>query len=140
MSTITHEGRPALRVERRLPRPVEAVWRAVSEPARLSTWYPMRVTALDARVGGRIVFDNGEDTVLNGTVTAWEPPRLLAFDEHGGGEDGPAADDHLRIELHDDPAGCLLVLIHVPHDFATAMSAEKGWNACLDQLVVDLSG
>jgi len=35
----TIDGRPALRFERRLPHPVERVWRAVSEPAELARWF-----------------------------------------------------------------------------------------------------
>jgi uncharacterized protein YndB with AHSA1/START domain len=35
----TIDGRPALRLERRLPHAVERVWRAVTEPAELAQWF-----------------------------------------------------------------------------------------------------
>ncbi|MDT0266606.1 SRPBCC domain-containing protein [Streptomyces sp. DSM 44915] len=140
-TTTTFAGRPALRFERHLAHPVPTVWRAVTEPDRLSGWYPLRVTAFEPRVGGRIVFDDGEGTVLRGTVTDWDPPRLFAFDEHAdpAGRPAPERDDHLRIELTDEPGGCLLVLVHVPADPATAEGASRGWQACLAQLVTELA-
>ncbi|MEU0250229.1 SRPBCC domain-containing protein [Streptomyces sp. NPDC006235] len=42
--------------------------------------------------------------------------------------------DHLRIELRDEGAGCLLVFTHVMADPSTADSASGGWQTCLDEL------
>ena len=39
----TIEGRPALRFERSLTHPVDRVWRAVSVPAELGSWFPAAV-------------------------------------------------------------------------------------------------
>ncbi|MEU5977822.1 SRPBCC domain-containing protein [Streptomyces sp. NPDC047315] len=47
-------------------------------------------------------------------------------------------DDHVRIELHDDPAGCLLVFTHVLADPSIAESASSGWQEMLDRLVDQL--
>ncbi len=39
--TLVHiDGRPALRFERRYRHPVERVWRAVSDPAEMASWFP----------------------------------------------------------------------------------------------------
>ena len=51
----TIDDRPALRFERRLAHPVDAVWRAVTEPAELAHWFPSSVSG-DVRVGGRLSF------------------------------------------------------------------------------------
>lgn len=48
----TVDGRPVLRIERRLQHPPERVWRALTEPAELSRWYPFAVTELQLCVGG----------------------------------------------------------------------------------------
>lgn len=138
MNTTTVDGRPALRFERHLRHGQEKVWRAVTEPAQLSRWYPFPATELEPRVGGRIVFDDGEGTTLTGTVTHYEPPHLFAFDEHDpqGGE--REFDDHLRIELHPEGEGCLLVFTHVFTDSGEAQGYATGWEACLEQLVTGL--
>ncbi len=116
----------------------EKVWSAVTDPRHLSQWYPMRVTELEPRVGGRITLDDGEGTVYTATVTHFEPLRLFAFDEHApdGGE--REFDDHLRIELRDEDSACLLVFTHVLADPATADGAFGGWEACLDELTAKL--
>lgn len=42
-----------VRFERHYPRPVETVWRAITDPARLADW--MGVSQVEPHVGGRIV-------------------------------------------------------------------------------------
>ncbi|WP_063784128.1 SRPBCC domain-containing protein [Streptomyces sp. SBT349] len=137
-STTTFDGRPALRFERHLKHSREKVWLAVTDPGHLSQWYPFRVTGLEPRVGGRISFDDGEGTVYTATITHFDPPRLFAFDEHDpdGGE--REFDDHVRIELRGEGAGCLLVFTHVMTDPSIADSASGGWRTCLDELVARL--
>ncbi|MBU7599331.1 SRPBCC domain-containing protein [Streptomyces sp. P38-E01] len=130
----TYDGRPALRFERRLAHAREKVWQAVTEPAELSRWYPLRVVGLEPRVGGRISFDDGEGTIYPATVTDFEPPLLFAFDEHDPADSEREYDDHLRVELHEDPAGCLLVFTHVMADPSIADGVTTGWRACLDAL------
>ncbi|OEU96342.1 SRPBCC domain-containing protein [Streptomyces oceani] len=134
-NTVTVDGRPALRFERALTHSREKVWRAVTEPVHLSQWYPFRVTELEPRVGGRIALDDGEGTALSATVTHFDPPRLFAFDEHDPEDREREFDDHVRIELRGEGAGCLLVFTHVMADPSIADSAFEGWRRCLDQLV-----
>ncbi|MFI9171995.1 SRPBCC family protein [Streptomyces lincolnensis] len=134
-STVTIDGRPALRCERHLKHSRQKVWSAVTDPRQLSQWYPLRVTLLEPRVGGRITFDDGEGMTYPATVTHYDPPRLFAFDEHDPDGKEREFDDHLRIELSDEGSGCLLVLTHVMTDPSTAESASRGWQACLDALV-----
>lgn len=138
VTTTTIEGRPALRFEHHLQHSRKKVWLAVTDPEHLSQWYPLRVVSLEPRVGGRIAFDDGEGTVYPATITHFEPPRLFAFDEHdpNGGE--REFDDHLRIELRDEGAGCLLVFTHVMTDPSAVEGASRGWQACLDELVARL--
>ncbi len=140
MSTTTTiiDGRPALRFERHLKHSREKVWLAVTDPRHLSQWYPFRVTQLEPRAGGRISFDDGEGTVYTATITHFDPPRLFAFNEHDPDGDEREFDDHLRIELRDEEAGCLLVFTHIMADPSTAGSASGGWQMCLDELEAQL--
>lgn len=124
-------GRNVLRVERRIPHPPEKVWRAVSEPAELSAWFPSPVELDELRAGAEIRFaGNGFDDA--GTIREVDPPRLLAFDWQG---------ELLRFEL--TPAGAgetLLVFTHTFDDRAGAASFAAGWNTCLDTLDERLAG
>src|SRR3954451_1294708 len=95
---VHEDGRPALRFERRLPHPIERVWRAVSEPAELERWFPA-VVPWTPRPG-----ETFEAFGQRGEVTAVEPPQLLAWD---------FGEERYRFELAHDGDGCLLVFTHV---------------------------
>jgi uncharacterized protein YndB with AHSA1/START domain len=129
----TIENRPALRFERRLAHPVEAVWRAITESDELEHWFPSRVEVAELRAGAEMTFRfesmplEGEPMTINGRVTDFDPPRLFAF--YWG-------DDHLRFEL-EPVAGehaCVLrltVLLDAPEK---AARDGAGWHVCLDRL------
>lgn len=116
------------------------MWRAVTEPERLSRWYPFAVVALDLRVGGAMRFDDGEGTVLDGVVVELDPPRRFAFSEHAPEEMRRENDDLVRFELEPDGDGCLLVFTHVFDDRPGAASYAVGWDLCLRMLGVAVDG
>lgn len=122
-----------LRIERRLAHPIEKVWRAVTDPAHLSRWFPATVQIVEARPGGalRFVFPGAEAPPSEGTITELDPPRVFAFVWNG---------EPLRIELSADGAGCLLVFTHEFTDRPMAGSFAAGWHTCLDALVDTLAG
>ncbi|MDA2807709.1 SRPBCC family protein [Nocardiopsis suaedae] len=136
----TVDGRPALRMERRLAHPVEEVWRAVTEPERLSRWYPFAVVALELRPGGAMRFDDGEGTVMDGTVVEVDPPRRFSFSEHAPEGMHRETDDLVRIDLEPDGDGCRLVFTHVFDDRPGAASYAVGWDLCLRMLGTVLDG
>jgi uncharacterized protein YndB with AHSA1/START domain len=123
----------ALRFERRLPHPVEKVWRAVSEPAELEHWFPCRVELDELRVGAplRFVFPDDMAPPMDGEVTALDPPRLLAFTW------GP---DELRFELEPDGDGTLLRFTDVIEEQDKAARDAAGWEVCLAKLEQRLGG
>lgn len=138
-STVTVNGRPALRFERRLAHPREKVWRAVTEADQIGGWYPFRVSHMESHVGGGIAFDDGAGGTITATITDFDPPHLFAFDEHDPEDHDRPVDDHVRIEVHpDDDGGCLLTFTHVMADPTIADSVATGWGKCLDQLAVQL--
>lgn len=128
-SLTTENGRQVLRFERKLAHPPEKVWRAITEPAQLSRWYPLTCTGIDLRVGGGISFDDCEGTTYSGTVTELVPERAFAFSEEN---------DLLRIELHPDGPGTLLVFTHTFDDPDMAPATAKGWRGCLTALADSL--
>jgi hypothetical protein len=110
----TIEGRPAVRFERRLAHPVDAVWRAVTEPAELAHWFP-------------------GDPPAPGDITEEDPPRLRAW---RWGEEG----DQLRLELAEAGDGCVLTLTHTLAAREQAARDAAGWHVCLDRLETALAG
>jgi len=135
---IKKDGRTLVRYERRLRHSPERVWQALTEPKELSGW--LADADLEPAVGGRVELrwlntdEHGNSAVARGTVTAFDPPRLLELDTdiHG----------RLRWELSPDGDGCVLVLVadisHVPSDFLLKVLA--GWHTHLDFLAEALDG
>jgi uncharacterized protein YndB with AHSA1/START domain len=124
-SLITVDGRPALRFERRLPHPVERVWRAVSEPAELSRWFVATVE------WGPEEGETFEAYGQAGEVTDLNPPRRLAWT--WGGE-------KFSFDLEPDGDGCRLVFVHVIANRAEGAQHASGWETYLLRLDAHLAG
>jgi uncharacterized protein YndB with AHSA1/START domain len=89
--------------------PAQAFRRFTSE---MATWWPLsshsvgedraESVVMEERVGGRIVehIRGGRDAVW-GTITAWDPPRRVAFSWHPGDDPARAQD----VEVCFTPAG-----------------------------------
>jgi uncharacterized protein YndB with AHSA1/START domain len=133
----TIDERPALRFERRIAHPIEAVWEAITRPEELAHWFPCQVE-VDLRLGGRMTFHFAEHdlpdavSTLLGEVTELDPPRRFAF---------VWGEDHLHFELEpaDDGATMLRFLVELDQREKAARDAA-GWHVCLDQLEATLAG
>lgn len=131
-----------LRYERRLAHPVEKVWRAITDPEHLAHWYPTE-RELEPAVGGKVrEGDSSVPGTIDGTVTAYDPPRVLEYTLSTEGIPMAGFGDRRtsRFELSPDPEGCLLVFTHTFADRAGAASYASGWEACLDALESVLAG
>ncbi|HSD78759.1 MAG TPA: SRPBCC family protein [Solirubrobacteraceae bacterium] len=128
----TIDGRPAVRFERRLPHPVDAVWRAVTDPAELEHWFPCAVT-VDLRPGGAMRFTFSADLAYDGEVVELDPPHRFAFNWGA---------DLLRFELAADGDGTRLTLVHVLREEGADAAAKTaaGWHLCLDAMARRLAG
>jgi uncharacterized protein YndB with AHSA1/START domain len=126
----TIDDRPAVHFERRLSHPIDAVWRAVTEPDELAHWFPDRVSG-DLTPGGRIHFEGGGGE-MHGEVTELDAPHVFAFTW------GPS--DALRIELEEAGDGCLMRLTHLLGSSEQAARDAAGWHVCLDRLSAALDG
>jgi uncharacterized protein YndB with AHSA1/START domain len=79
-ATLLHTGaRPVLRFERHLARPVDVVWRAVTDPAEMRSWCPTRIEISEWTVGASMThhFDEHRIDPLPGMVLEWDPPRRV---------------------------------------------------------------
>ena len=126
------DGRHILAFERRFKHPAAKVWRALTEEDEVRAWFPATIEG-ERAVGAtlRFVFAGDEAPPTEGTITVFEPPRLLEFTWSG---------EILRWELVPEPGGCLLRLTHTFDDRAGAASYAAGWHGCLDALDLVVAG
>jgi uncharacterized protein YndB with AHSA1/START domain len=125
-SELTVDGRPALRLERRLKHPIERVWQAVTEPAELERWFVAPVPWTPA--AGEEFEAGGE----SGRITALEPPRLLAW---------TWSVERYSFELTPTEDGCLLVFTHVFNpELGPGWQHAAGWEAYFNRLDAHLAG
>lgn len=116
-----HDGRYRVVVERHFPHPIEKVWRAVTEPAHLSQWFPAPME-LELHPGGAMRFPGFEGDQAGGVVEVVQEPTLLVFTWGG---------DHFTFTLAADAGGTSFTLVHVFDDRAGAASFATGWEVCL---------
>ncbi|SIQ32488.1 MULTISPECIES: SRPBCC family protein [unclassified Bosea (in: a-proteobacteria)] len=149
--TVLESG--AVRFERLLPGPIERVWAYLTDGDKRATWFCGGDT--EPRAGGRIDLFfmhsrltnerppeharkmNDEGALMHGTVTAWDPPRRLAFSWVGMGE----PDSDVDIALSQEGDKVRLVLVH--RRLATKermVLVSGGWHLHLDLLEDRLSG
>jgi uncharacterized protein YndB with AHSA1/START domain len=123
---LTGEGRPLIRFERLLPQLPSEVWRALTDPGELRSWFPCDIVTERWEVGAslRFVFRQGEWHDLSGTVLECDEPRVLAF---------TWGDETLRFELTEVNGGTRLVLTDELDPPIAARNAS-GWTVCLEHL------
>ena len=105
-----------LLLERDYPVPIESVWAALVEPAKLERW--LAKVGNDGHVGGSFAIDFG-DANAGGEILAYDPPRALAFEWGEGGE--PSV---VRFDLEESERGTRLRLTHTRQ--SAKVAAGKG--------------
>jgi uncharacterized protein YndB with AHSA1/START domain len=127
-ATLLRTGdRPVLRFERHLRKSVDEVWRAVTDPVEMRSWFPTRIEIRRWEVGASLThhFDEHDIDPLPGTVLRWDPPHRVSFtwgEDTIGFELTAAAD-----------GGTVFVLTEELGAHAAARNAA-GWQSCLDRL------
>jgi uncharacterized protein YndB with AHSA1/START domain len=125
--------------ERTLPATQASAFRALTEPSELARWFAFEIQGA-RELGAELTFvlPSGELPPETGTITEYEPPRVI---DHTWG------DQRFRWELAPKGTGCLLVM---QNTFGPALKAERdatdSWGECrhaldaqLDSLVRYLS-
>ncbi|MET0147356.1 MAG: SRPBCC domain-containing protein [Ilumatobacteraceae bacterium] len=126
----------------------EQVWDAIATAEGISAW--MLETELDPREGGAVTFRMGPDVASEGTVTAFEPTRRIAYEEdwatlvgHAGADVTPLATEFLV----DARSGGTCVVRVVTSAYGTGADWENefweemvwGWAPMLDNLRIYLA-
>jgi uncharacterized protein YndB with AHSA1/START domain len=121
------DGMFEMRFERSVPRPAEKVWAAITVPERIADWLGTPIQ-IDAYVGGKFIvaFPHGREDMVEGTITACEPPRLLAF-EWG--------DSVVRWQVTPCEGGCRLVFYQTGLNAWWFLGGAAGWMGMVDDVV-----
>ncbi|HEY3833216.1 MAG TPA: SRPBCC domain-containing protein [Acidimicrobiia bacterium] len=119
--------RPIIRFERHLHKPVDVVWRAVTDPDEMRAWFPTKIEIDEWQVGAPLthVFEGSEIDPLPGTVTEWDPPRRVAF---------TWGTDTITFELAPGTDGGTDFVLTEELGAAIAARNAAGWETCLDRL------
>jgi uncharacterized protein YndB with AHSA1/START domain len=109
---------------RDLRHPVQAVWRALVEPAQLDAWAPFVADRDLGREGEATLtmIDGGVSEDLPAVVRRAEPPNLLEY---------TWGDDLLRWELAPIDSGTRLTLRHTIEHRDWVPKVAAGWHLCL---------
>ena len=127
-------GTHAIRFERRFAQPVEKLWAALTESARLGQWFAPGDIELE--VGGKVhlAFTNSPN-VIDSTVTAIAPKSLLEWHWNAGNVQGGP----VRFELSADGGGSRLVLTHTVPAVLRRPSTVAAWHTHLELLEAALA-
>jgi uncharacterized protein YndB with AHSA1/START domain len=121
-----------VRYRRRLSHSPAQVWRALTEPERLASWFPTTVEG-QRRAGAPLhfAFREMEGPPMEGEMLAYEPPSLLEM---------RWGDETLRFDLEEAVDGSLLVFTVTFHQIGKVARDGAGWHACLDLMACELDG
>ena len=126
-------ARPVLRFERHLPGSVETVWRAVTDPDEMRSWFPTRIEIDEWKVGATLThhFDEHDIDPLPGHGLGMGPSPQGEL--HLG-------DDTIGFALTEAPDGGTTFVLTEELSANHAARNAAGWDACLDRLAARRGG
>ncbi len=136
LGTIEHlADRYRARLERTLDHPPATVWAMLTDPDKMVDWLaPGEIELVEGGAAKLNFVDSG--IVIDSTVTACEPEKLLEYSWSGPGE--PERPVRYEIEASGDQCTLILTLI-TPDDEDIARSCA-GWEAHLMMLLAAIEG
>lgn len=124
--------------ERVLDQPPEKVWKALTDPEEIETWFVR--TELEPRVGGRYVEHHEHVGMsMEGEVTRWDPPHAFGH-TWWADPDGGYQEASILWEITAEGSGSRLVMTHRFKDIEGADGIMAGWHICIDVLEAVLDG
>lgn len=129
---ISTGDKPVLHFERFLPRPVEQVWHAVTDPKEMQAWFPTRIEIDRWETGATLThhFDGQPYEPLPGRVIECSEPYRLVF---------TWGEDTIGFDLSAVEGGTNFVLTEQLGAAKAARNAA-GWEVCLERLVEGVVG
>lgn len=137
-----------VRFVRHYSRPQAALWRAISSPEGLDTWYPTKLRT-DGVVGNLVdeTFESpdgaGPEPAPPGVLTAYDPPNMFKYRVDGPDEAphaGMLGVQTIRIEARQGATGneSVLTFTHLVETLPTALDVLSGWHYCLEYLALEM--
>lgn len=123
-----------VRLERRFDGTAAELWPYLTAADLLSQWITPGV-AIDARVGGRILFPWPQGPHMEGEITVFDPPYTLEYVWREG-----AVVSTVRLELREEAGSTVLVIDHSGLPQTEAGGFAAGWHAHLDWLALVRAG
>jgi uncharacterized protein YndB with AHSA1/START domain len=135
IGTIERQGGDIdVRFERFYARPIESVWKALTEPERLADW--MGRSVVEPFVGGRFETMLDGPKPMQGTVRVWNPPSVLEYSWRSD----HAPQSVARWELSAVAGGTRVIFKHLGVPYPNANLMMPGWHVYLEHLGAGLSG
>lgn len=120
---------------RRLSRPIEKVWAALTLPERIADWLAKATIEPDLRVGARFALHFAEgDYRMAGEIVELDPPRLITWTWPDPKGDGITPPSSVRFELEPAGDGCILRLSNGGLVRPDLESVAAGWHTHLEGL------
>jgi len=124
-------GLYTVRFDRTMMVPIEQVWAALTEPARLADWFTQ--AKIDLRLGGEVEFRwDSYGHVETGFIVALKPPNLLAWASPG--PDGRHSVVRWDLSQQDPTRGTWVVLTQTLLPTEHLLSVATGWHTHLHDL------
>jgi uncharacterized protein YndB with AHSA1/START domain len=117
---------------RRLKKPIEKVWAALTVPERIADWFTeMKFTPrVELNAAVELAFEDSLSRMTGGKVVAFDPPRLFAWTwPH---ETHP--NSVVRCELEPDGDGCILSFSQSAMGTQHLTGTAAGWHVFLEGL------
>jgi uncharacterized protein YndB with AHSA1/START domain len=105
-----------------VPGTPEQVWRAMATGPGISSWFVD--TTVEEHVGGGIRFDFRDGGIQPAVVTAWDPPRRLAYEERDWAEGAPPLATEIVVTARSGDV-CVVRMVH------SLFASDDAWD---DQL------
>lgn len=120
--------------------PIEDVWAAVTEPARLERWVgTWSGDPADGQVDFRMTAEGEDAPVEVHRILVCEPPRRLVT-RTSAPDAGSGGDWQLELDLEERDGVTTLTFAQAMSDPETAQSVGPGWDYYLDRLVAAEAG
>ncbi len=140
MNTQTSYADGTLTVTRHYDAPREDVFDAWIAVAKVEKWWGCGDTThvksgVEPRIGGKyehiMTLKNDFKNPVNGVITEYDPPALLAYEVAG---ETPDEKMRVRVEFTEKPDGTQVRLVHsgIPDQFSQFVI--PGWTAAFDKL------
>ncbi len=109
---------------------VERVWKALTESAELSNWFPLEANVKPGR-GGEITLSWGADCLGTAPITGWDPPTFLQWTEQTSHPDDVQGTAPIVVAVHLEAVAGGRTRLRLVH---SGMPSRDAWDGYFDSI------